>query len=188
MHTVPSKMILNILKIISNLGLITKEYSNTMKQEVVEKWCEIAFHNKEINLVERARELEFASPTNKYNAASKIYNRIAMFLYENNKLRMGQGSYIAQTDNQNDLEEWVARLQGIDIIQWIPEKYDVTISHIKLQKIDGYKKIWVVFKTKGDDEGFEGGTSTMHYEKERLREEWRIRKIRKLKSRQKIEF
>ena len=163
------------------LGLITRECSRNINRAITEEWCKLALHNKEINYVEKIRELDLATTDKKYNAASKIYSRIAVHLLETKKLEIGKGYYEIETQNEQEVVEWVDQLKGIGIVDWVAQKLDATVELIRLRYSTGYRKIWFLFKLNSEDEGFEGGITTVRYEKERLREEWKTEEIRKNK-------
>ena len=159
--------------------MLTKRCCGQMREEITGEWSKIAFDNEEINMEQMLRDYELANEDFKCNVAGKIVTRIGHQALISNRIERFDKWFSINTRNTNELKQWLDKIKNIHAIRWATTRYDLKVQRIEFIRDDTVKKVTIFLKTKSDDEGYEGGTSTLWYEKERLNEEWKVIERRK---------
>ena len=160
-------------------GLLAKECCEKLKERIEKEWKKNAFYNEEINDFQDAR---VRGNVLRYNAAAKINNKLIELMVEKGKINPNAKWYGFRSQNQAETQEWLHKIQNeTSTIKWLAMKYDLAIKEIKILVCDTTRVTDIIFQTKHNDEGFEGGYRNMWYERERLNEEWKVAEMRKNK-------
>ena len=158
--------------------MISKKWADEAKEKITDEWKKSAFHNEEIGFTEISRGLELIEQGFQVNIAGKMYAKIAGLLYMKGKIRGNEIYLKEKATTKEEILNWMGRLKGMKIVDWMIQWYDFGLAGIEIEKNGKGRKTTFFFATRDEDEGYYGGAQTVEYEKERLREEWRIEKIR----------
>ena len=158
--------------------MVSKKWADDTKDKITAKWKESGFHNEEIGFQEIARGLELVEQGFKVNIAGKMYAKIAGLLFSKGKIRGNETHLKKKAETKVEILNWLYRLKGMKIIDWMLDEYDFGIAGIEIEKNGKGRKTTFFFATRDEDEGYFGGAQTVEYERERLKEEWRVEKIR----------
>ena len=161
------------------LGMVTMKYNEDIQREIKKEWWIKAFFNEEIGIFENARGHRDGY---RYNAAAKINTSIIEWLVENERITRDTVHFDMKTESNAELEQWYKNIiKYSKAMEWIRIKLDLVVREITTQATGNRIVTRIVYETKIFDEGYEGGVANICYEKERLREEWRVQKARENK-------
>ena len=162
-----------------NLGMMTKEYDRMIQEQIKKVWWIKAFYNEQIGTYENRLGHELGL---RFNAAAKINTSIAEWLIEKRKITRDIVCYEIKTEDVNEIRQWCREIKKYNkAMGWIAKKLDLEVHEINIRALGTRKVTCIEYRTKDYDEGFEGGICNIKYERERLREEWKVQKARQNK-------
>ena len=159
--------------------MLAKRGCMQMRDDITKEWRKVAFHNEEITVEEMLRDYEIANEDYRCNVAGKIVDRISRVALDSNRIQRGDKWFCIESRNNGELKRWLDKIKNINVVRWTTSRYDLKVQKIEFIRDDDVKKVTLTLKAKWDDEGFEGGAATLWYERERLQEEWKVKKFKK---------
>ena len=166
--------------------MVSKKWADSTKEIITKEWEKSAYHNEEIGFQQIAREMELIEQGYKVNIAGKMYAKIAGLLFSRGEIRGNEVRLKKKAETKEEILNWLQRLKGMEIIKWMLDEYDFGLAGIEIEKNGKGRKTTFFFATRDEDEGYYGGAQTVEYEEERLKEEWKIEKIRMEKEKKNI--
>ena len=165
--------------------MITKKDEERLIEMLKKRWSFKYFYNdRTLQVNEMYRDIERAGPHYRVNASAALFKRIKTFLRGKGRLEVGQLRADIVTKDNTDMREWIQQFGSIRTFHDLCKQYDLAVKEIRLSFDKVFHKVKITFRTKNMDDGYFGGSITLRYEDERIREE---RKIEKLNAKRKIE-
>ena len=161
-----------------NLGMVTKQFERRAVAYLKTRWMAKFFYNKELSMRQMNRQInrgEFV------NGASILSNRIKQYLREAGKIEGNEGeeAYSVTAITREEKREWMKSFGDIKLFHDFIKYYDLSVYGIHANSTRGLNVVKLDLHVKDRDEGYCGGLSTIGYEIERIREEKKIRRMRK---------
>lgn len=161
--------------------MITKKDEDRLNELLTKKWSYKYFHNdRTLQVDEMYRDIERAGPHYRVNASAALFKRLKTHLRRNGRLDVGQLRADIGTKDNADTREWIKQFGSIRTFHDFCKQYDLAVKEIRLSFDQVYHKVKIVLKTKNIDDGYFGGSVTLRYEEERIREERKIELQKKM--------
>ena len=156
-----------------------KGYCEYVREHIKRVWWIKAFYNEQIGTYENRLGHELGL---RFNAAAKINTNICEWLIDKGRITREDIGFEKKTKNMDEVKQWCREIKKYSrAMEWIAKKLDLYVHEITIQAFGSRKVTCIEYRAKYFDEGFEGGISNIRYERERLREEWKVQKARKNK-------
>ena len=163
----------------SYIGLLTKEQLNKLREELTEEWKTLYFDMEMVSWDEWQRDMVVQNEGLKVNAVGNIYKKIMRELIAEDRVVIGANEADYKANSKEELNRWVKKLELVKPIIKILNRFDLTIHEMKIRNFGrGLKIVKIVMAVKTKDDGFYGGWDVLNYEHERLKEEWKVEKMR----------
>ena len=162
--------------------LLTRTQLRKLRKEVHDDWKAYHFENENITWAEYNRELDVNS-NQRTDAIGNIYRRVHNELEVENRLDEGNYHGEYKSESEQELLKWWKKIGNVKPISNMLEKYGLILNEIKIKNYARkIHEVKIILAAETRDEGYYGGIDVLSYETERIREERKIEKMRKMKN------
>ena len=166
-----------------SVGLLSAEQLKNLRDEFLKEWNEYYFDMQLISWNEWQRELEGQDRGETVNAVGIMYKKIMREVRADERAIIGVNDADYKAKTREELNRWVKKMGIIKPIVKLFNKFDLTVHEIKVRNYGREVKIVkMILAVKTKDDGYFGGWDVLNYERERLKEEWRVLEARKIKN------